>query len=174
MPVSEEVMELVRILDEEGFGALAGELLTEVNLGREGEEYEGDQAEPEALDMFEAEDEIPDGRPPGAAKPAAKPDWVVLDNEVKVQRRYADLDGGRGRSAHLAGQIAADSGRADRGRPATSVKEGVAAEADPVRIVFVDTTDADAPMTREEPGRTAEIDKLDDVLARLRQTAASS
>jgi len=33
--VSEDVMELVELLNEEGFGLLAGELLTEISLGRE-------------------------------------------------------------------------------------------------------------------------------------------
>lgn len=35
MPVNPDVMKVVRILDEEGFGALAGELLMEISLGRE-------------------------------------------------------------------------------------------------------------------------------------------
>jgi hypothetical protein len=37
MAVSEEIMELVRVLDEEGFGILAGELLAEVSAGRAGD-----------------------------------------------------------------------------------------------------------------------------------------
>lgn len=35
MAISEEVRQLIFILEEEGFGALAGELLTEISLGRE-------------------------------------------------------------------------------------------------------------------------------------------
>jgi hypothetical protein len=35
MAVSADVIEIVRILDEEGFGVLAGEVLSEINLGRE-------------------------------------------------------------------------------------------------------------------------------------------
>jgi hypothetical protein len=35
MAVSDDVFEIVRILDEEGYGVLAGELLAEINLGRE-------------------------------------------------------------------------------------------------------------------------------------------
>lgn len=35
MAVSEEVRQLIFILEDEGFGALAGELLTEISLGRE-------------------------------------------------------------------------------------------------------------------------------------------
>jgi hypothetical protein len=35
MAVSEDVFQILRILDEEGYGVLAGELLAEINLGRE-------------------------------------------------------------------------------------------------------------------------------------------
>ena len=35
MAVSDDVTEIVRILNEEGFGVLAGEVLAEINLGRE-------------------------------------------------------------------------------------------------------------------------------------------
>jgi hypothetical protein len=35
MAISEEVRQIIFILEEEGFGALAGELMTEISLGRE-------------------------------------------------------------------------------------------------------------------------------------------
>lgn len=35
MATSREIRQLVQILDEEGFGSLAGEILAEINLGRE-------------------------------------------------------------------------------------------------------------------------------------------
>lgn len=35
MAISEEVRQIIFILEEEGFGALAGELLTEISLGHE-------------------------------------------------------------------------------------------------------------------------------------------
>ncbi|MFC3431287.1 MULTISPECIES: hypothetical protein [Sphingobium] len=35
MAISEEVRQIIFVLEEEGFGALAGELLTEISLGRE-------------------------------------------------------------------------------------------------------------------------------------------
>jgi hypothetical protein len=43
MAVSAEVMSVIRLLNEEGFGALAGEILIEIDLGRE-EEPSVDQA----------------------------------------------------------------------------------------------------------------------------------
>ena len=49
MRVSEDIMELIELLNEEDFGLLAGELLTEISLGREIEEG-GDAAEAELRD----------------------------------------------------------------------------------------------------------------------------
>jgi hypothetical protein len=34
MAVSDDVIDIVRVLTEEGFGVLAGEVLSEINLGR--------------------------------------------------------------------------------------------------------------------------------------------
>ena len=203
-------MDLVRILDEEGFGALAGELLTEVNLGREGEEYEGDQTQPDAPDLFETAPDVEDAPDEDAdeEEAAAGPDWILLDNETKVQRRYVDLDGGRGRAAapaqpipletqlgfalellrlrliepmrrladaeQMAGQIAAESERADRGRSLRRVEEDAPTGVVPVRIAFVDTRGTEPPTARDRPGDAAEIDKLDDVLARLRLASTAS
>lgn len=41
MATHPDVLQLISILDEEGFGALAGEVLTELNLGREVETFHG-------------------------------------------------------------------------------------------------------------------------------------
>jgi hypothetical protein len=46
MAVIDEVFEIVRILDEEGYGVLAGEVLAEINLGREVIGEDGDAAVP--------------------------------------------------------------------------------------------------------------------------------
>ena len=43
MRVSDDVMELVELLNEEGFGVLAGDLLTEISLGREPDEHADDE-----------------------------------------------------------------------------------------------------------------------------------
>jgi hypothetical protein len=40
MAVTEEVMAIVRILDEEGFGELAGDLLQEISAGRRDEDHD--------------------------------------------------------------------------------------------------------------------------------------
>lgn len=49
MRVSDDVMELVELLNEEGFGVLAGELVMEISLGRELEES------PEATDDLQGQ-----------------------------------------------------------------------------------------------------------------------
>lgn len=54
MALGEEVRQIIAILEEEGFGALAGELLTEISLGREVEKeaYLEDQlSEASAVEM---------------------------------------------------------------------------------------------------------------------------
>ncbi len=40
MAVTEEVMAIIRILDEEGFGELAGDLLQEISVGRRDEDHD--------------------------------------------------------------------------------------------------------------------------------------
>ncbi|MGO8154268.1 hypothetical protein AB9F36_31050 [Rhizobium leguminosarum] len=44
MAVNEQVMDLVALLDKEGFSVLAGEILMEIALGRESEFGDGDRA----------------------------------------------------------------------------------------------------------------------------------
>jgi hypothetical protein len=50
MAVNEDVMKIVRILDDEGFGVLAGELLTEISLGRESQEGASISTEVKTID----------------------------------------------------------------------------------------------------------------------------
>lgn len=54
MPSSDDLRQLIAILDEEGYGALAGEVLTEINLGREIEKpvvADGDRAGADATSL---------------------------------------------------------------------------------------------------------------------------
>ncbi|MBO1904021.1 hypothetical protein KHP60_04635 [Microvirga sp. 3-52] len=55
MAVTEEIYELVRLLDEEGFGQLAGELLSDLNVGRLETEHEDGRSDPE-IDSDEDDD----------------------------------------------------------------------------------------------------------------------
>lgn len=63
MPVNTDVMQIVQILEEEGFGALAGELLMEINLGREPNVDDGDGAETMKSETSAEDDFDPHGRP---------------------------------------------------------------------------------------------------------------
>jgi hypothetical protein len=52
MAISEEVRQIIFILEEEGFGALAGELLSEISLGREVEkEIPSDEQASRSVDI---------------------------------------------------------------------------------------------------------------------------
>lgn len=73
MKVSDEILELIEILSREGFGHLAGEVLTEISLGLE-EEREVDEA-------------------PGWT-PSAD-DFVEVGDGMRFLRRYKDVDEGR-------------------------------------------------------------------------------
>lgn len=112
MAVSEDLIDLVKLLDAEGYGVLAGELLVEVNLGREvavansddsdaqltavdkpggGEEgyfSTGDDAVQKEQD--EVEELTRDGLPSDG--------YVMLDDEdaKPVRQRFFDMKGGRG------------------------------------------------------------------------------
>ena len=75
MPAKAEVMKIVTILNEEGFGVIAGEMLTEMNLGRE---------------VLPPDQLAKDGRP------TTENDSVDLGNGSVVSRVYFDEFGGRG------------------------------------------------------------------------------
>lgn len=57
MALTSDIRDLVRILDEEGFGAMAGELMTELSLGRPVEKEQEDD-EPPARQPIADEEQI--------------------------------------------------------------------------------------------------------------------
>lgn len=60
MAISEEVRQIIFILEEEGFGALAGELLTEISLGREVQkEIPSDEQVSRSLEIETVIDRVP-------------------------------------------------------------------------------------------------------------------
>lgn len=63
MPVSADVMQIVQILEEEVSGALAGELLMEINLGREPKVDDGDGVETMKSETSAEDDFDSHGRP---------------------------------------------------------------------------------------------------------------
>lgn len=192
MPVSPDVMTVVRILDEEGFGALAGELLTEVATGRELDTDSGDvDAPPENLK---------------AETPAGSMERLVtLDDESVRLQLYFDTDGGLGdpevrresipeseQLAHamaflklrlvepmrrlaeaerLAGEIAAGmtASAVDRAESTEEVKVRPLRDAPPIRVSFSRNEAGDAPLLERDakPGDLAEVDALAEVLGRI-------
>lgn len=82
MPVSHDVMEIIRVLDEEGFGFLASELLAEVTLGIE-------------LDLDGGEADLEGEANTEAAEPAPPPMVDLGEDDLRIQR-YFDADGGKG------------------------------------------------------------------------------
>lgn len=79
MPVSPDMMEIVRILDEEGFGLLASELLGEVARGIE-------------LDLDSGDTDLK----PRHSVERHEPNLIHLDENDITFQRYFDVDGGRG------------------------------------------------------------------------------
>jgi hypothetical protein len=162
MPVSPELLELVRLLDEEGFGMLAGELLTETALGREvdGEdEVENSDEGSEAnlpLSLRFADVPPPREPVPEAEQLAWAAEFLHL-RLVEPVRRLAEAE-------RLAGGLALD---ASDGKENT----GKTAAADSVRIKFTRPTDEYRPaLERLEPAGRA--DTAEALAAVLRQLAA--
>lgn len=192
MPVSPDVMTVVRILDEEGFGALAGELLTEVATGRELDTDSGDvDAPPENLKA-----ETPGG---------SMERLVTLDDESVRKQLYFDRDGGLGdpevrrepipeseQLAHamaflklrlvepmrrlaeaerLAGEIAAGmiASAVDRAGSTEEVEVRPLRDAPPIRVSFSRNQAGNAPLLERDakPGDLAEVDALAEVLGRI-------
>lgn len=176
MPTSEELLEIVKILDEEGYGALAGELLLEVNLGRE--IVEGDGGEAQSVDPLDKRD--------GSL--------VDLDGAWTVEQRYFDRNGGVETAEVLRKPISTDeelrfAAEFLRVRLVEPVRAWAAAEvlagemmserrvvrtgrpAKPLRIEFAVGLDDSQRLTRAaKAGSTAAADKLAAALDRLSAT----
>lgn len=75
MAASNDLLEIVQLLNDEGFGYLAGELLLEVNLGRE--------------------ISIPENRSQKRKEPVIDQELVALDEDRIVSQRFFDLTEGR-------------------------------------------------------------------------------
>jgi hypothetical protein len=139
MAINADVMEIIRILDEEEFGWLAGELLTEISLGRASDEQQARKI------LSETEDEEePD---PGVREPV--PDDEQLGEAVAMMRLRL---------------VAPARALADAERIAGSFDDRQA-----VRIRFADADDAygEGAEIEAAAGDATVADKLDDVLGRI-------
>jgi hypothetical protein len=166
VPVSRDLMELVQLLDEEGFGALAGELLTEISLGREIHRDELDTDDSlftgSSAGKSESPEQFDDAPPP--REPILESEQLSVAAEflrlrlVEPIRRLAEAE-------TIAGRLARET-------PNENEKERSAASVTPTRIKFVRPPDDDMPpLDRiEAPGRADTADALAAVLERLAGT----
>jgi hypothetical protein len=137
MAISEELREIIFILEDEGFGALAGELLTEISLGTEVEK-----------DIVSAEEGRDSERETAVVRvPIAEEDQLRDAMEflrlrlVLPVRAFAEAE-------RLAGQLAGDGGVRIR-------------FIDPVEQFEAE------PLSRRDVGDTGLADELDALLDRL-------
>jgi hypothetical protein len=141
MAISEDVQQIIRILEEEDFGALAGELLTEISRGRPVEKR--------------LEQDSPEGDTGGAEN----------DETVLVRVPFAD-DEQLPESVQFLRLRLVEPVRAfaEAERIAGSL-----AGAQAVRIRFVDPENRQEtePMSRRDLGDSSLADKLDALLTRL-------
>lgn len=145
MAINADVMEFIRILDEEEFGWLAGELLSEISLGRERDgapdqkayrEVDGDENDGDA--ELVAREPIPDGEQLRAAVE------IMRLRLVAPARALAEAE-------NIAAALTDREGR---------------------RIAFVEADGApdERIMTEARPGDASIADKLDEVLGRILDT----
>ena len=185
MPVAPEVMEIIQILDEEGFTELAGELLTEIGRG---------------VEIAATVSEPTGGQ--GSAQPDKKPmPRIKLSEELIVTQRYFDLNEGRGdpppvyepiaqadqlsyamsfiklrliepmrrlaEAEKLAGQLASPASEiqpTDQSLPAAPVSDTKA-----TRVTFTAEGEPGETLSRRQvdPGSTKDLDAFSDLLTRI-------
>jgi hypothetical protein len=161
MPVNGDVLQIVRILDEEGFGALAGELLMEISLGRELDVGRGDvtmldrpsfSEDDLDLDAWSRREPIPDDEQLGEAV-----NFLCL-RLVEPMRRLAEVE-----------RIAADLLH-DVSRERDPAGSDAKTPANAIRIAFVNSRGE--PVTgyarSEEAGEESSAKELDEVLNRIK------
>ena len=157
MPVNSDVMQLVSILEEEGFGALAGELLTEINLGRELNVDHGDGATTMMTETSVDEDLGPDA----LLRREPIPDDEQLSEAVRFLRlRLVEPVRRLAEAERIAAELSREQGPGGT-HPQTS-RMGV-------KIAFVDSLgDAVADFVpTEHAGEHQSADELDEVLTRI-------
>lgn len=146
MAISTEVIELVALLTEEGYGTLAGELLTEISLGRELPPHFAQKVDPPTEEI---EDEVRRVEIPEDEQLSFACDILIL-RLVEPVRRLAEAERG---AASLLSQ--------EQNRP------------DAVSIRFSRSRDDSGPtLARAEgAGQSETADALQEILTQLRSVA---
>lgn len=155
--VSEDVMDLVRLLSEEGFAILAGELLTEIGLGREPDEFDLDEEGSARIEksIDRAEGDV--GRVPFG--PDAQFDFALEFLELRLVAPVRAL----AEAEVIAGKLAVPDGEAQAG----SSTDGIGR---PITLAFRSPGLSSGAFARDdEPGSTVWADALSTALKNLRE-----
>jgi hypothetical protein len=155
--VSEDVMELVQLLSEEGFAILAGELLTEIGLGREPDESDWDEEAPFRYDQANDHAEGDVGRVPFG--PDTQLDFALESLQLRLvapARALAEAEA-------IAGDLAVPDGEARMGTDADGIGR-------PITLAFRSLGRSSTTFSRDdEPGSTFWADSLSAALTNLRK-----
>lgn len=155
--VSEDVMELVQLLNEEGYASLAGELLTEIGLGREPDDFN-----------HEPDIDLGFGQSAGLAEsevnrvpltPSEQKDFALTFLELRLVSPIRAL----AEAEQIAGKLAVPEGKA----PPTDKAEEFGR---PVRLSFRSPPGrSDVEIKRSDvPGSIAWADELSKAISSLR------
>ena len=157
-------MLIVRMLDQEGFSALAGELLTEISLGRELDldDGQGTGSENSAVSSESIVPEISLRRDPIPENQQLKAAINFLRLRLVEPIRYL------AEAEHIASEFRSDTKQAESpgGSRQTSPQP-------PTRITFIDS-DSSAPrglIRSEQAGGKESAGRLDSVLTRIAEQA---
>lgn len=149
MAINEDVMTIIRILDEEGFGVLAGDLMVEISQGQDQRELDE-----EALDTEEADYDAREPIAPEDQLPAAM--QILHRRLVAPARALAEAE-------RLLGQLG-------KGKPVRI------RFVDPVegtdRLATARDDNLNFPLGRDDIGQSDVADKLDGLLARIASPGA--
>lgn len=144
MAINEEVMKIIRILNEEGFGVLAGDLMVEISQGRDQRELDE-----EALDTDTADYD--------AREPIAPEDQLPAAMQI-LHRRLVAPAMALAEAERLLGELG--KGKPVRIRFVDPV-EGID------RLATARDDNPSFPLGRDDIGRSDVADKLDELLARI-------
>ena len=144
MAINEDVMTIIRILNEEGFGVLAGDLMVEISQGRDQRAFDE-----EALDTEKADYD--------AREPVAPEDQLPAAMQILHRRLVAP--------AKALAEAERMLGELGKGKPIRI------RFVDPVegtdRLATARDDNPNFPLGRDDIGQSDVADKLDELLARI-------
>ncbi|HEV7436107.1 MAG TPA: hypothetical protein VGO22_14700 [Pseudorhizobium sp.] len=144
MAINEDVMTIIRILNEEGFGVLAGDVMVEISQGRDQRELDEESLDTEKADY-------------DAREPIAPEDQLSAAMQI-LHRRLVAPAKALAEAERLLGEIG--EGNPVRIRFVDPV-EGTD------RLVTARDDNPDFPLGRDDIGQSDVADKLEKLLARI-------